>query len=180
MLLRSAFEAEFRRLFDEQFASLYRYLDRLSGDPELAADLAQEAFVRLYHRERLPDDPRGWLAAVASNLFRDERRRSARRKRLLTLHPDEAPSGTAALSPDEAYGAADDRARVRAALDSLPERDRQMLLLRFEGYSYREVAHAAGVRETSVGVMLARATAAFRAAFERTNPTEARSDDASA
>lgn len=165
MSTRSLFEAEFRRLFDEQFASLFRYLDRLSGDPELAADLAQEAFVRLYQRSALPDDPRGWLAAVASNLFRDERRRTARRRRILALHPEEAPSGAAPRPPDEILGAAEQRAQVRAALDTLPERERQMLLLRHEGYSYREVARAVGVRETSVGVMLARAATAFRAAF---------------
>lgn len=162
----SSFEAEFRRLFDERFASLYRYLDRLSGDPELAADLAQEAFVRLYERGRLPDDPRAWLAAVAANLLRDEQRRAARRRRILVRHPDETPIGAPAAPPDEQLASAVERTQVRAALDALPERDREMLLLRHEGYSYREVARALGVRETSVGVMLARATDAFRAAFE--------------
>ncbi len=165
MPTRTLFEAEFRRLFDQQFASLFRFLDRYSGDPELAADLAQEAFVRLYQRGEMPADPRGWLAAVASNLVRDERRRAGRRKRILALHPDEAPSGAAPVPPDEEFAAESERALVRATLDALPDRDRQILLLRHEGYSYREVAQAVGVRETSVGVMLARATAAFRAAF---------------
>ncbi|HEX2780377.1 MAG TPA: sigma-70 family RNA polymerase sigma factor [Gemmatimonadaceae bacterium] len=176
--MRRSYEAEFRQLFDAQFASLYRYLDRLSGEPELAADLAQEAFVRLYQRGSLPDDPRAWLAAVASNLLRDERRRTARRHRILAVHPEGAPSGAAPLAPDEAYDAATDRARVRAALDALPERERRMLLLRHEGYSYREVAHALGIRETSVGVMLARATAAFRAAFGGRESNAAGRDDA--
>lgn len=162
---RSSFEAEFRRLFDERFASLYRYLDRLSDDAELAADLAQEAFVRLYERGRLPDDPRAWLATVASNLLRDEQRRAGRRKRILARYPAETTTGAASAPPDELLAAATRRKLVRTALDALPERDRQMLLLRHEGYSYREIAHAVGVRETSVGVMLARATTAFRGAF---------------
>jgi DNA-directed RNA polymerase specialized sigma24 family protein len=40
-----------------------------------------------------------------------------------------------------------------------------MLLLRHEGYSYREIAQVAGVSETSVGTLLIRATAAFHAAI---------------
>jgi DNA-directed RNA polymerase specialized sigma24 family protein len=58
---------------------------------------------------------------------------------------------------------------VREALDGLTLRDRQMLLLRHEGYSYREIAQALGVPETGVGTMLVRATAAFRAAFLEKN-----------
>lgn len=178
MPVRRSYEAEFRQLFDAQFASLFRYLDRLSGEPELAADLAQEAFVRLYQRGSLPDDPRAWLAAVGANLLRDEQRRTARRHRILAVHPEGAPQGAAPLAPDEAYDAAADRARVRAALDTLPERERRMLLLRHEGYSYREVAHAVGVRETSIGVMLARAGAALRAALRGAEARDAGGDDA--
>ena len=37
-------------LFETHFHRLYRYIDRVSGDPELAADLAQEAFIKLYRR----------------------------------------------------------------------------------------------------------------------------------
>ena len=159
------FDAAFRRLFEEQFASLFRYLARLSGDADLAADLAQEAFVRLHQRGAIPDDVRAWLGAVACNLFRDERRRSRRRAELLARQPAELTLATPSPSADVAAVAAEQRRNVRAALDRLRLRDRQMLLLRHEGYSYREVAHALGIAETSVGTMLARATAAFRAVF---------------
>ena len=55
---------------------------------------------------------------------------------------------------------------VRAVLSRLPVRDQQMLLLRHEGYSYREIGTALEIAETSVGTLLMRATAAFAAAFE--------------
>jgi RNA polymerase sigma factor (sigma-70 family) len=58
--------------------------------------------------------------------------------------------------------AEDTRRQVRQALDRMPERERNMLLLRAEGYSYRDIAHALHVNETSVGVLLARARRAFR------------------
>jgi RNA polymerase sigma-70 factor (ECF subfamily) len=166
MTTRDAFESAFRRLFGEQFGSLFRYLDRLSGDPELAADLAQEAFVRLYARGSIPDDARAWLATVASNLFRDERRRAHRRTRILAARqPADLVSAPPSLAPDSAVLAEERRAAVRAALERLSLRDRELLLLRHGGYSYREIARALGIPETSVGTMLVRATAAFRAAF---------------
>jgi RNA polymerase sigma factor (sigma-70 family) len=162
---RKTFDVVFRRLFDEQYSSLFRYLDRLSGDPDLAADLAQEAFVRLYRRGEVPEDARAWLGTVATNLFRDERRRSSRRLRLLSEQPPELTLGAPAPAPDAGAISVEQRESVRSALDRLSLRDRQMLLLRHEGYSYREIAQALGVPETGVGTQLIRATAAFRAAF---------------
>ena len=170
-MTRERFEVEFRREFDERFAPLFRYLDRLSGDPELASDIAQEAFVRLFRRGSMPDDVRGWLGVVASNLFRDDRRRSQRRVQLLARQPVEVTVGAGATdgSAVDALVSEERRRTVREALDTLGERDRQMLLLRHEGYSYREVARAVGVSESSVGTLLIRATAAFRAAFLERN-----------
>ena len=170
---RDAFEVAFRRLFDERFTSLYRYLDRLSGDPDLAADLAQEAFVRLHARHEIPGEPRAWLAAVGANLLRDERRTARRRLTLLANQPQELTLGEAPPSPDDAFARNERRDQVRQALDRLPPRDREMLLLRHEGYSYREISTAIGVAETSVGTMLVRATEAFRSEFlERNSASE--------
>ena len=70
-------------LFDARYKSLFRYLDRLTGDPDLAMDLAQETFVRLYRRGTMPDDPHAWLTTVATNLFRDDRRVRRRRDELI-------------------------------------------------------------------------------------------------
>ncbi len=162
----ASFHDQFVELFDAHFQRLYRYLDRLSGDPELAADLAQEAFIRLYRRGSLPDAPPAWLVSVAMNLFRNVRSSQSRRLRLLTpargegLHSDPPPS------PEQAAIAADSRRRVRSALDRLPERERRILLLRAEGYSYREIAVALELHEASVGTLLARAVRAFRETCE--------------
>lgn len=155
------FKEAFCRLFDQEFPSLFRYLNRLTGDGDLADDLAQEVFVRLYQRGSFPDDMRGWMGAVAHNLLRDQKRTARRR-----FHLRESCQG--ALTPegppraDENLLAEERRQAVRGALEKLSERDRRMLLLRHEGYSYREIAHAIGVNETSVGTLLLRATDAFQ------------------
>jgi RNA polymerase sigma-70 factor (ECF subfamily) len=160
------FDAEFDRLFEQHFARLFRYLDRSLGDAQLAADLAQEAFVRLFDRGEMPDEPIAWLITVAANLLRDDKRRTTRRLRLLARAPDDVPHATAPPDPAAAIDQAERRDQVRAALARLAPRDRDALLLRHSGYSYREIALALGITETGVGTVLLRAGASFRKAYQ--------------
>ena len=160
-----SFETQFRDVFAERFASLFRYLNRVSGDPDLAADVAQEALVRLYQRGSMPEDVPIWLVTVANNLVRDTHRRSTRRRRLLERRSAEAASADGPATPDAILAAAERGRLVRAALRTLPQRDQRMLVLRHEGYSYREIATALDIAEGSVGTLLVRATEAFRVAF---------------
>jgi RNA polymerase sigma-70 factor, ECF subfamily len=173
------FDAEFRAVFDARFAELFRWLDRYAGDASLAADVAQETFVRLYQRDEMPTDVRAWLVSVALNLVRDEQRRGARRRRLLLKRAVADTMADAAPSPEDDVLAVERRALVRRALYSLPERDRALLLLREEGYSYRELASALGLLEASVGTLLARAKVAFRESYESAEHDDAsrRTDD---
>lgn len=156
------FPGQFAGLFHAHFPRIFRVLDRLSGDAELAADLAQEAFIRLHRRGSLPELPEAWLISVGLNLLRNERSTERRRRRLLSLSGE--PPG-AAPSPDEALLAGESAVRVRAAVDGLPERSRELLLLWAEGYNYREIALALALHEASVGTLLARARRDFRDAL---------------
>jgi RNA polymerase sigma factor (sigma-70 family) len=163
-----SFRDGFVTLFDAQFHRLYRYMNRLSGDPELAADLAQEAFVRLYRRGSLPDSPEAWLITVSMNLFRNVKSTRARRRRLLTPVRAEAAMSDPPALPGELDVAPEPGERARLALDELPERERQLLLLRAEGFSYRDIASVLELNEASIGTLLARAKRAFRDAYEGT------------
>lgn len=155
----------FVELFNGHFERLYRYLDRLSGDPDLAADLAQEAFIKLYRRGSLPDSPQAWLVSVAMNLLRNVGSSQSRRSRLLTLARAEGMHSSPAPSAEEQTLAEESRARVRAAIDRIPEREGRLLMLASEGYSYRDMALALQLNEASIGTLLARARRAFRAAY---------------
>jgi len=161
----AAFRERFVALFDAHFPRLFRYLDRLSGDPELAADVAQEAFVKLYRRGSLPDSPEAWLITVALNLFRNARTTAARRRRLLTPWRARRGHGEAPWSAARELEGEVTRTDVRRALDQLGERERSLLLLKAEGYSYRDIARALRLNEASVGTLLARAADAFRRAY---------------
>lgn len=160
------FDAEISALFRDEYSRVHRYLDRTLGDPYLATDIAQEAFVRLHDRGTMPDDPVAWLITVATNLLRDETRRSRRRKRLLELGSGSVPQAAAAPDPSAAVDRSEVRMQVRDALNRLAPRDREALLLRHSGYSYREIALILNVGETSVGTILLRATAQFRTIYQ--------------
>ena len=150
-------------LFQRLYPSLFRYLQRLTGDADVAEDIAQEAFFRLLSHE-LPDrEARPWLFAVGTNLVRDRARKQERQQRLLTAAPV-LPSSLG-LRPDEAVERAEQVAIVRRALAQLAPRDQQLLLMREEGFSYEEMARTTGVASSSIGTLIARALKRFAAVY---------------
>lgn len=135
----------------------------MTGDADQAEDVAQEAFVRLYGAVVPASDVRPWLFTVATNLVRDGARSRARRRRLLAAASVPAP---AAAGADEHVLEEERKAEVREALDRLSERDRQILLMRAEGFAYREIAEVVGVSPGSVGTLVVRALRRLVEAFE--------------
>lgn len=155
--------ADYDALFRDVYPSLFRYLHRLTGDNDAAEDIAQESFVRLLGRSMPENEARLWLFTVATNLFRDSTRTSKRRERLLTATPWKPAQLPA---PDESLERERKVASVRRALEQIPARDRQMLLMREEGFRYDEIARVAEVAPGSVGTLLARATKRFLAVYD--------------
>ena len=149
-------------IYRTTYRALVRFLYRKVWDAERAEDLAQEAFARaVIHK---PDNPRGWLFIVAANMARDDARRAARERRhltLLTAEPQESD-----LAAETAVEAESDRARVRAALEELSPRDREVLLLWDSGLSYDEIAAQTGLARGAIGTTLSRARRRLVQAFE--------------
>lgn len=155
----------FDQTFDELYPPLVRYCHRLTGDRDVAEDIAQEAMVRLYtHRVEGPQQGiRAWLFRTATHLIRDQYRVNENRRRLLQENP------VTPAEPDDPHRhleRGEARARARTALDVLPERDKEMLLMRYEGFSYKEIAEAVEIAATSVGTLLARAERRFAQLLE--------------
>lgn len=155
------------RLFRTYHAPLVRYLTRRLGDRDWAEEVAQETFLRALRQSNQSTltNERAWLFAVATNLIRDEARKDARRREHLTLLAAEAREEQAP-PPDRALERAQEQAAARKALDVLPERDRNALLMREEGLDYNEIAEALELSVGSVGTTLARARRRLVEAFE--------------
>lgn len=159
--------------FRLHYPALYRFALRFTGDPDTAEDLVQEAFVRLLDQD-LPDgEVRPWLFVVAGNLARDHARKKKRRRRLLEEHPP-VPGGPEL--PERTAERAERIDAVRGVLAGLSERDRRILLMREEGFRYGEIAEAIGVKQTSVGALVARALRRFSAAWAALDGTDGSSD----
>ena len=149
-------------IYRTTFRALVRFLYRKVWDAERAEDLAQEAFARaLVHK---PENARGWLFIVAANMARDEARRAARERRHLTLLTAEPQPSAPAM--DEVVDAERERSRVRAALEQLSPRDREVLLLWDAGLSYEEIAAQTGLARGAIGTTLARARRRLVDAYE--------------
>lgn len=159
-------ESVFRRVFEAEFEPTRRYLVRLLGDPAAASDIAQESFIRLLRRKAMPEDTRAWLITVASNLARNHLQKTGRRRELLAWGPEDVGRSEAPPRPDDGVVHEDTRKRVRAALDSLSWMDRQILLLRSQGYSYQEIATSLEITPQNVGTYLSRARSRFRKVYE--------------
>jgi RNA polymerase sigma factor (sigma-70 family) len=161
-------QADFNQLFLAERVPVYRHLRYLTGDRELAEDLTQETFSRLYElgpgQSGALRRPRAWLLRVASNLaynhFRGEKRRVAREEAVRERAPEGGEDVTRS-GPD-----VEDVLDVRRALAELEPRDRAALLLRHSGFSYLEIAEALEIAKSSVGTTLARAQQRFRIAYE--------------
>ncbi len=153
----------FEKAFDRYHDAVYRYLHRLTGNADEAEELTQETFVRLLEHEVDGDKTKSWLFTVAKNLVRD-RSRTRRRRAELAEGEDLGPSDPE--TPEEVLRRSNRRRAVREALDRLKPRDREMLLMREEGFSYTEIADVVGVATTSVGTLLSRALRRFADAYE--------------
>ena len=157
----------FERLFLEEYSKVVAIAYRVLADRGAAEDVAQDVFLQ-FHRIQSPNSEyaSGWLHAAAVhsalNVIRGERRRVKRD----TAHAA-AESAVRLENPEQLVVAAEERRAVRQALSRLPEKAAAILVLRYSGLSYAEVATALRLRVGNVGTMLRRAEEALRKEVKR-------------
>ncbi len=145
---------DFLSLYKAHARHVHRFALFLSGDPSLADDIVSETFIRLWHARERVDLPsvRGYLFAIARNLFLDERRRARRVTALDERAADDRPG------PEQRADSRGELEAVMAALQALPEIDRAAVLLRAEeGLSYEEIAATLGISAVAARVKVHRA-----------------------
>ena len=137
---------ELGRIFDEQFAYVWGTLRRLDVREADLEDQAHEVFMRVHARlaEYDPSRPiRPWLFAFAYRVASDYRRLARHRIEVLGAVPETADPG---LPADAAIQAAQDRALVTAALDSVEIERRAVLMLHeIDEVPVPQIAQALGI-----------------------------------
>lgn len=121
----------------------------LDGDVERGRDVVQEAFLRLCNQERSEVEGRTteWLYTVCRRLAHDARRKETRMNRLSDEQAEHTPAG--GPPPGAALEREDTLARVLAILGRLPQKQQEVLRLKFQhGLSYAEISR---VTHESIG-----------------------------
>jgi RNA polymerase sigma-70 factor (ECF subfamily) len=143
-------EAAFRALYEEAARPLFAYLLRVSGNRELAEDLLQEAYCRLFTVDMpLMEDhsKRSYLFRIATNLLHDYRRRYK-----------EYPLPENVLENISSSPHPDLKIEMRQAFKHLKGREQSLLWLAYvEGLNHKEIAESTGLRAGSIKSLLFRA-----------------------
>jgi len=149
--------------YEEFREDLYRYLLLLGLNPSQAQETAQETFLRMYLAQRGGTKirhTRAWIFTVAHNLALNLRQS----EQGIHLYDPADEMDLPSKDPDPERQAIDNQRNVRLqdALKSLSDQQRHCLLLRAEGFRYREIADIIGVGTSTVGEFLRRAISRLR------------------
>ena len=157
---------DFEKLVTAYEKNVYNIALRMVGDPDDAADMTQETFIKAY---RALSGFRGdskfssWLYRIASNVCLDFLRSRSRHPQVSLSTVDEDDRATFELpdmrqNPEEQLMKKLSMEAVRRGLEQLPEQQRQILVLReLGGLSYAELAQTLGLEEGTVKSRIFRA-----------------------
>jgi RNA polymerase sigma factor (sigma-70 family) len=145
-------------LFAALESPLLSYALRLVGERGLAEDIVQETFMRLHSHFAEVREPRRWLYRTAHNLALNQRRAT---NKIIPLDPGESEGIRQAETydpqplPDEQIARLEGIGLVRLSLESLDERSRELIRLKFhENLSYKEISARTGLKIGHVGYLL--------------------------
>jgi RNA polymerase sigma-70 factor (ECF subfamily) len=152
---------------------LLMYARRLLGDLNVSEDIVQEAFMKLHAQFHAVLAPQPWLYRTVHNLAVDHQRRASRI--VLVGHASEDDPGPISEAsdsqplPDEQIARWEGIGLVRLVLETLDERSRELIRLRFnEDLSYKEIAERTGLTVGHVGYLLHHALKAMATELEKT------------
>ena len=159
---------------------LVTVLEHLVGKRDLAEDLAQDVFLRIYRaRKRYVPGAKfsTWLFTIANNVASNALRSQSRRREINWRRPsgestganslDQLAQAASSLMPARQMDKAEMRDVVREAISTLNERQRMAVLLsKFESMSYEDIAETMQMTPQAIKSLLSRARGNLRAVLE--------------
>ena len=163
-------------LFAKHHGEIYAYLMRMMRDPEVAADMTQDAFVKAYKNYaslEKPENARAWLYQIAHRVALDE----IRRRKIIRFLPWTGESKGSAPSAEHLAMEGRLSGDMQRALARIPERQRAALLLaELHDLTGLELAAALGVSHVAARALLTRARESLRQALAAEREDEAAAD----
>ncbi len=141
-------QQEFKKLFEIHFAPIRNYVFFRSGDAELATDIAQETFLRIWEKQDIqPDKVKGLLYKIAGDLFISHYRRNQLSFDFFKNYQCSRESRT----PEEELEFEELKKRYSIVLKKMPEIHRTVFLMsRVDGLKYSEIAEISGISVKAV------------------------------
>ncbi|MGD8192348.1 sigma-70 family RNA polymerase sigma factor [Brevibacillus ginsengisoli] len=157
---------DFQTIFRTHYPQVVRYIMRFVHEQTIAEDIAQDVFLKLYAANLSEiENISAWLIKTAITTTYNQLRQEKRR--VLREAKDFEADHQVIVSTEEKWLHLDEIEEVRAVLHELSERDRLLLLMKYSGYNYQELARAAEVESSSIGTLLVRAKKRFREYYQR-------------
>ena len=152
-------------LFAKHEREIFGYLLRMMRDPEVAADMTQDAFIKAYKNYdtlEKPENARAWLYQIAHRVALDE----IRRRKIIRFFPWTGESHGSAPSAEHLVMDTHLSGDMQRALARIPERQRAALLLaELHDLTGVELAAALGVSHVAARALLTRARESLRQAL---------------
>ena len=167
-LSKSKSDESFESIFHEYWSAIHRLLARMVVDPAEAEDLALETFYRLYKYRPSQYETlniRGWLYKVATNLALQSIRSFKRREHYEVHAGKDALIEASEDQPPKIRAEKEDRYYVRMALGQMNSRQAEILIMRYSGMAYKDIAAALNLSPTSIGPLLLRAEREFEQCY---------------
>lgn len=158
---------------EQYYKELLNFCARTLKDRDAAADLVQEAYARFLGALQSGTaviDPRALLFRTTRNLLTDQHRRAEvrRHESLDALLEEDQPLAPRHLQPEEVLAFTQYAQAILAAIESLPPRCREALILtRFDGLSHQEVADKMGISRNMVAQHVIRGVLVCKACDDR-------------
>ncbi len=161
----TAVRAAIEVLYAQHHGEIYAYLLRMLREPELAADLTQDTFVKAYRAYDSLEErahARAWLYQIAHRVALDE----IRRRKIIRFFPWTGESKGTAPSAERLVMDVHLSGDLQRALERIPERQRNALLLaELHDLTGLELAAALGVSHVAARALLTRARESLRQAL---------------
>jgi RNA polymerase sigma factor (sigma-70 family) len=157
----------FDGLFKDTYPNMIAYLEKISSDPDLARDLAQEAYLKVWQKmDLLPQDPEEklrYILIIARNCFMDHLKQVLKEKKQQDAYASTYPETSwmpAALNQMEVK---EQQQIINDTINTQEDAARRYYLLnREEGFTYKEIALMEGVSEKTVERYIGRVLRSLR------------------
>ncbi len=145
---------DFDSFYKEYYSKIYSFCLRWTGSPADAKDIVQESFTEFFEKlstQELINNPSAWVYRVAYNRCANQ---TKRKKRFSFTNIENVHT----ISNDEEWQINKERyQKVRVAMDKLNEKEKAIVILYKEQFTYKEIAKVVEMNEKSVGKTLSRA-----------------------